>query len=67
MLKTILSFCLKCKKKTVSKNPRTEKTKSKIIMLSSKCLVFGTKKSRFIKKKEVYGFLTGLIGINSPF
>ena len=42
----MLSYCLKCKKTKQKKN-RNAGT-----MILSKCSICGTKKSRFIKKKE---------------
>ena len=39
-------------KNTENKNPRVAKTKSRRIMLSSNCLVCGSKKSGFIKEQE---------------
>ena len=35
----MLSYCLKCRKNTESKNPKFVKTKNGRIMLLSKCLV----------------------------
>ena len=48
----MLSYCLKCKKNTKSINPLISKTKNSGTMISSKCAICGTKKSRFIKKQE---------------
>ena len=36
----MLSYCLKCRKTTESKNPKVAKTKNGRIMLLSKCAVF---------------------------
>ena len=46
----MLSYCLKCRENTESKNPEIVKTKNGRIMLSSKCAVRDRKKSKFIKK-----------------
>ena len=53
--KALLSFCLKCRENTESKNPlRTKelktflRTKNGRIMFSSKCKVCDNKKSKFI-------------------
>ena len=40
----MLSYCLKCKKITESKNPRVVKTKHGRMMLSSNCAVCCSKK-----------------------
>ena len=63
----MLSYCLKCRKNTENKNPRVEKTKTGRIMLSSNCVVCGSKKSRFIKEQEASVLLTGILSIKSPF
>ena len=57
----MLSVCLKCRKNTESKNPRVVKRKRGKPMLLSKCAVFGSKNSRFIKDQEATGLLLGLI------
>ena len=36
-------------------------------MLLWKCAVSDNKKLRFIKEQEASGFLTGLLGVKSPF
>ena len=63
--KTILSYFLKCKKNqktTEGINPLISKTKNCGTWTLSKCALRGSKKSRFMKKQEVKGFLsnTGL-------
>ena len=45
----MLSYCLKCRKNTESKNPKVIKTKNGRIMFLSKCAVCGSKNSKFIK------------------
>ena len=40
----MLSYCLKCRKKTESKNPKVVKTKNERIMLSSDFAVCHSKK-----------------------
>ena len=50
--KTMLSYCLKCKKKTESKNPRFVKTRKLKPMLLSKRAMYDSKKLRFIKQQE---------------
>ena len=53
-------YCLKCKKNTENINPRVSETNNGKIVLSSKRAIYGSKKSRFIKKKEPSGILSGL-------
>ena len=54
----MLSYCLKCRKNTESKNQKVEKTKNGRIMLLIKCTVNDSKKSKFIKKQEPSGLLS---------
>ena len=61
----MLSCCLVCKKNTENKDPKMIKTKNDRLMLSSKCAVRSSKKSRFMKKEEVKG-LFGNLGIRTP-
>ena len=61
----MMSYCLKCRKNTESKNPEAVMTKSRRIMLLSKCAVCNSKKSKFIKKQEANGLLSSL-GIKTP-
>ena len=60
----MLSYCLKCRKNTESKNPKVAKTKNRRIMLLSKCSVCDSKKSKFIKE-QTSGLLSSL-GIKTP-
>ena len=48
--KTMLSYCLKCGKNTENINPNISVTSNGKIMIFSKCVKCGSKKSRFIKK-----------------
>ena len=52
------SYCLKCNKNTESTNPRVSKTNNGKTMILSKCAVFGSIKSIFIKKQEASGMLS---------
>ena len=61
----MLSYCLKCRKNTESKNPKVARTKNRRIMLLLKCAVCDTKKSKFIKQQETSGLLSSL-GIKTP-
>ena len=54
----MLSYCLKSRKNTVSKNPKVVRAKNGIIMLLSKCAGFNSKKLKFIKEQEVRGLLS---------
>ena len=63
--KTMLSYCLKCRKYTGSKNPKIAKTKNRITMFLSTCVVCNSKKSNFIKQREASGSLNSL-GIKAP-
>ena len=56
----MLSFCLKCRKNTESKNPKVVGTKKRRRMLLSKCAVCDSKKSKFIKQQETSGLLSSL-------
>ena len=63
----MLSYCLKCKKNTESKNPVIVKTKNGRIMLSSNCAVCGSKKPRFIiEQKKLNSRLLSNLGIGTP-
>ena len=59
----MLSYCLKCRKNTESKNPKVARTKNGKMVLLSKCAVCDTKK--FIKQQEACGLLSSL-GIKTP-
>ena len=60
MYKTMLSYCLKCRKNTESKNPQVVKTKNGRIMLLSKCEVYDNKKLKFTKEQKATGLLSSL-------
>ena len=61
----MLSYCLKCRKNTESKNLKILKTKNGRTMILSKCAVCYSKKAGFIKKKEASELLSSL-GIKTP-
>ena len=48
----MLAYCLKCKKNTKNIDAKIMKTKNGRYMLSSKCAVCGSKKSKFMKEQE---------------
>ena len=59
--KKMSSYCLKCKKSnTENINPRLLKNSIGKTMLLSKCAIYGSKKARFIKKREESGILSSL-------
>ena len=59
-------YCLKCKKSTESNNPKVASAKNGRIMLLSKCAVYNSKNSEFIKEQEACGLL-GSLGIKASF
>ena len=61
----MLTYCLKCKKDTESVDSKLLKTKNGRTVLSSKCTVCGSKKSKFIKQQEAKGLLSNL-GLKAP-
>ena len=61
----MLSYCLKRRKNTESKNPKVVRIKNGRIMLLSKCSVCNSKKSKFLKEQEPRGLLSSL-GIRTP-
>ena len=48
----MISYCLQCKKSTESINPRLLRTNHNKTILLSKCAIYGSNESRFIKKRE---------------
>ena len=61
----MLSYCLKCRKNTENINQRVSKTSNGKIMILSKFVISGSKKSKFIKEQEAKGLLSSL-GIRTP-
>ena len=58
----MLSYCLKYKKKKNAEtiNPRVSKTTNGKTMILSKCVICGSKKSKFIKEQQAKGLLNNL-------
>ena len=56
------SYCLKCRKNTENINSKVSKTSNSRTMVLSKCGICGSKKSSFIKNREVKGLLSNLGG-----
>ena len=61
----MLTYCLVCKRNKENKVAKMIKTKNGRLALSSKCVIYGTKKSRFMKEQEAKGLLSNL-GIKTP-
>ena len=59
------TYCLKCKKDTSNIDPKMVKTKNNRLLMQSKCTVFKTKKSRFVKEQDAKGLLSNF-GIKTP-
>ena len=54
----MLSYCLKCKENTENIKPDVLKVNDGKITLLSKCAICGSKKSRFMKKREAKEILS---------
>ena len=61
----MLSYCLKCRKNTESKNPKVVRTKNGRITLLSKCKLCNSENSKFIKEQEASALFSSL-GIKIP-
>ena len=59
------SHCLRCRKDTENINPKFSKASNGRTMLLSKCAIYSSKKSRFLKNQETKGLLSNL-GITTP-
>ena len=57
----MLTYRLKCRKNTKNNNAKMIKAKNCRLALSSKCVVCGSEKSRFMEKKEAKGLLSNLV------
>ena len=49
----MLSYCLKCRRNTKSINPKFSKTTNGKAIILSTCAICGSKKSKFIRSKEL--------------
>ena len=56
----MLTYCLKCKRNTKNIDSKMVKTKNGRLVLSSKCAICNSKKSRFMKEQEAKGLLSNL-------
>ena len=54
------TYCVKGRKDTENIDPRMVRTKNNRLFMQSKCLVWGIKKSRFVKQQEAKGLLINL-------
>ena len=61
----MLTYCIKCRKRTKNLDSKILKTKNSRLIMRSKCAACGIKKSRFGKEQEVKGLLSNL-GIKTP-
>ena len=61
----MLFYCLKCRKNTESKNPKVVRTENGRTILLSKCAMYNSKKSKFLKKQEAKWLLSDLSGFLS--
>ena len=64
-VKTMLSYCLKCRKNTKNINPKISVTINGKTMIPSNCAICGSTKSKFRKKQQPNGLLSSL-GIKTP-
>ena len=60
------TYCIKCRKNTQNIDPKMVRTKNNRLIMRSKCLVCGIKRSKFVKEQEAKGLLSNL-GIKTPF
>ena len=56
----MLTYCVRCRKKTENLNSKIFKTKNNRLIMQSKCPKCGIKKSRFLKEQEAKGLLSNL-------
>ena len=63
--KTMLPYCLKCRKNRENINLKISGTSNGKAMILSKFAIFGTKKSKFIKKQKANGLFSSL-GYKKP-
>ena len=59
------SYCLKCRKDTENINPKVSNFSNARTIISSKCTICGSRKSRFVKNQEAKGLLSNL-GLRTP-
>ena len=59
------TYCVKCRQNTENLNSKIFKTKNNRLIMQSKCVDCGIKKSRFVKVQKTKGLLSNL-GIKTP-
>ena len=59
------TYCVKCRKITENLNSKIFKTKNGRLIMQSKCIECGIKKSRFVKEQKAKGLFSNL-GIKTP-
>ena len=62
----MLSYCLKCRNNTESKNPKVVSTENGRVMLLSKCAVCNSKKLKFLQEQDSTGLLSNFLGVKVP-
>ena len=60
------TYCLKCKTNTANIDPKMVRTKNNRFLMQSIYSFCGTKKSRFVKKKQGAKGLLSNLGIKTP-
>ena len=61
----MLTYCLKCKRNTKNIDANMIKTKNGRLALSSKCAIYSSNISMFMKEQEAKGLLSNL-GMGTP-
>ena len=59
------TYCLQCRQNTENLNSKIFKTKNNRLIMPSKCVDCGIKKSRFMKVQKAKGLLS-ILGIKTP-
>ena len=59
------TYCVKCRRDTVTIDPKMVKEKNNGLVMQSKCSVCVIKMSRYVKEQEAKGLLSNL-GIKTP-
>ena len=59
------TYCVKCRQNTENLTSKIFKTKNNRLIMQSKCVDCGIKKSRFVKVQKAKGLLSNL-GIKTP-
>ena len=61
----MLTYCVKCRKKTEDLDSKISKTKNNRLFMQSKCYVCGNEKVRLMKEQEAKRLLSSL-GLKTP-